>query len=260
MIGFAQVLANGTPVPSGLTVDIPETWLQGRTAYGGFSSALALAVAMQVGGEGLPPLRSAQLAMIAPLYGTVTASAQVLRRGRNATWIETRIAGENGTGFVGNFVFMGPMPSSLAFDDRPLPDGLVSLEQAQPLPTENAASFVRNNFEARVALPPESSRREVCWWARLRDRARLHPMVELMLSADATPPGVMPQFDRTLQVSSMHWQMNLLSPAPMTRDGWWLLHAVGDYARDGCSSQHMALWNTQGEPLATGTQSIALFG
>jgi hypothetical protein len=70
----------------------------------------------------------------------------------------------------------------------------------------------------------------------------------------------MPFLPRATPVSSMHWQVNMLTPAPATRDGWWLLRSVGDYAEKGCSSQRMAAWNADGEPVMAGMQSVALFG
>ena len=85
-------------------------------------------------------------------------------------------------------------------------------------------------------------------------------MVELLLCADATPPGVMPLLSPATPVSTMHWQVNMLSPAPQTQDGWWLLRARGDYAERGSSSQDEAIWTHAGEPVLAGIQSIALFG
>ncbi|MDE8654362.1 acyl-CoA thioesterase [Novosphingobium album (ex Liu et al. 2023)] len=260
MSGFAAVIAAARPVPQGLCVDIPETWHQGRTAYGGFSSALALVAAMRAG-TALPPLRSAQMAMIAPLSGQVAATAQVLRQGRNATWIEARIAGEKGVGFSASFAFMGPVASTLAIDHRPMPAGVNPPEQGAALSTERGVAFLRNHFDVRFALPRAAAKQpEMCWWVRPRERDGLDPMVELLLCADALPPGVMPLLAPGVPVSTMHWQVNLLAPAPTTRDGWWLLRSTGDYAQAGCSSQRMAIWNTQGVPMAAGTQSIALFG
>jgi acyl-CoA thioesterase len=58
----------------------------------------------------------------------------------------------------------------------------------------------------------------------------------------------------------MTWQMNLLTPLPRSRDGWYLLRARGNYAELGCSSQNMAIWNADGVAIATGMQSIAIFG
>lgn len=72
MKGLPQMLAASEPLDDGFVVEIPATWLQGRTAYGGFTSAIALAAAHRVCPDRLP-LRSAQLAMIAPLSGRVEA-------------------------------------------------------------------------------------------------------------------------------------------------------------------------------------------
>jgi len=58
----------------------------------------------------------------------------------------------------------------------------------------------------------------------------------------------------------MTWLCNLLTPEPKTQDGWWLLRSTGDYSEKGCSSQRMAIWNTQGMPMAVGMQSVAVFG
>lgn len=260
MTGFAQVLAGGEALTDGLAVDVPETWYQGRTAYGGFSSALALAVAQRIGGD-LPPLRSAQLAMIAPLSGRIEACAEIEREGRNATWVSAWISGEKGLGFTASFVFMRPVESTLAIDDRPLPDHANALEEGAALSPGRGATFLRNNFDVRFALPRSEERRpEMCWWVRPREREGLDPMVELLLCADALPPGVMPLLGPHVPVSTMHWQVNLLTAAPATRDGWWLLRSTGDYADHGCSSQRMGMWNADGQPMLAGMQSIALFG
>ncbi len=257
---FTQILAAAEPLGDGLRLAIPLDWHQGRTAYGGLSSALALSAAMRVGGE-LPPLRSAQLAMIAPVAGVVELRARVLRRGRNATWVAAEICGESGIGFSASFVFMGPADSVVHLHDRPVPEDLIALDQAEPLSQERGQSFLRSNFEVRFALPRrEQLLAESCWWVRLNERAGLDPMVEALLIGDALPPGVMPLMPRATPVSTMHWQIAMLTPAPATRDGWWLLRSTGDYAEKGCSSQSMAVWNAAGAPVMAGMQSVALFG
>jgi acyl-CoA thioesterase len=259
-VNFAALLAAAAPLADGLRLTIPETWHQGRTAYGGLSSALCLSAALKVGGE-LPPLRSAQVSMIAPVAGEVEVRARVLRRGRNATWMAAEICGAQGLAFSASFVFMGPVASVVHVNDRPLPSDIVPLEQAEYLRRDYGALFVHNNFDVRFALPRSEEPRAVsCWWVRLRERQGLDPITELILCADALPPGVMPLLARRTPISTMHWQVNLLSPAPATRDGWWLLRSVGDYAEQGCSSQRMDAWNADGAPVMAGIQSVALFG
>ena len=261
-MSFADLIAGAEQAGDGLTVTVPETWHQGRTAYGGFSAALALAAAQRAGGEGLAPLRSAQFAMIAPVAGAIEARAEVLRRGRNATWIEVRLTSGGAVAFVASFAFMGPVDSALHLHERPAPEGLVPVEAARPI-TFNAHSpaFLVNHLESRHALPPEPApRAEVARWVRPVGWEELDPEVALLLAADALPPGVMPLLRAGVPVSTMHWQVNLLTPVLRTRDGWWLLRSTGDYAEKGCSSQRMGLWNADGEAVLAGVQSVALFG
>lgn len=259
-MGFAEILAAAEPLEDGFRIAIPADWHQGRTAYGGLSSALALSAAMRVGGD-MPPLRSAQLAMIAPVAGVVEVRARVLRRGRNATWASVEISGESGIGFTASLVFMGPAESALHLHDRPVPEGLIPVDEAQDFRRDTGVSFLVNNFDIRFALPRRvEPRAEGCWWVRLRERRGLDPIAEALLIGDALPPGVMPLLPRATPISTMHWQVNMLTPAPATRDGWWLLRSTGDYAEQGCSSQRMAAWNADGEPVMAGMQSVALFG
>lgn len=259
---FAGLLASAEPLDGGLRLAVPEEWHQGRTAYGGFSAALALATAMRAGGEGLPPLRSAQFAMIAPVAGEVEARAQVLRRGRNATWVSVELLCGGSVAFTASLAFMGAVDSSLHVNDCPVPPGLVSRAEARDVTfTDHTPAFLRNNFTSRHALPPAPEPKgEMCRWVRLNDAQGLDPMVALVLLADALPPGVMPLLTARVPVSTMHWQVNLLTPAPQTDDGWWLLRSSGDYAEKGCSSQRMDIWNAAGEPVLAGMQSVALFG
>jgi len=259
-VSFSEILAAFQPLDGGFRCEVSLEWHQGRTAYGGFSLALALTAAMRVA-EGLPPLRSAQVSMIAPGVGEVEVRARLLRSGKNASWIATEIIGEKGICLTAAFVFMGPMASELHVNDQPLPDDLIAPADAHGLSKERGVVFLRHQFDVRFALPRRAHRRpEICWWVRLNDREGLDPMVELLLCADALPAGVMPLLAPSVPVSTMQWQTNVLSPAPSTSDGWWLLRTIGDHTEYGSSSQRMAMWNAAGEPMMTGIQSVAVFG
>lgn len=261
-MSFPALVEAAQPLTDGFATAVPKDWHQGRTAYGGFSAALALSAALRAGGEGLPPLRSAQVSFVGPLYGPVEAHARVLRRGKNASWVSAEITREGEVGLTASFVFMGPVDSALHINDRAAPADLIPVEDAQPFAfREHSPAFLRNNFDVRFALPRSGDKRpELCWWVRVRERERLDPMTGLLLIADGLPPGVMPLLAPSVPVSTMTWQCNLLTPAPATRDGWWLLRSTGDYSEKGCSSQRMAIWSADGEPVMAGMQSVAVFG
>ena len=258
MTPIRDILAAATPLEGGFRAEIPADWLQGRTAYGGLSSALALHAAQGIEPD-LPPLRSAQISFIGPLAGAVTVSATKLRRGRTAAFIQADIASEAGLGYRAMFVFMAEQPSRID-----LRGGLRSTV-APPAPDAKLYTgpdgFFTGNFNFLDLKEEAPGAAEWLRWARLRDHAGLDPMVEVLALGDALPPAAFKLLGKTpAPLSSLTWIVNLLTPAPATTDGWWLLHARSEHAVHGGSSQTMMLWNADGVPIAQGMQSVAIFG
>ena len=257
MTGLAQIIGSLQPIDAGWQGAIPESWLQGRTAYGGLSSALALAVA-QRSDDDLPPLRSAQIAFVGPLAGVVTISAQRLRRGRNAAWVQADVQSDAGLGLRAIFVFMREQASSV--------DHAVGTAPAFTAPTLDTPMVSRpqgvvftQNFD--FADQREDTPRPAEWlrWVRLREREALDPTVELIAVADCLPAAALKLMANPAPVSSMTWQIDLLG-RPVPTEGWYLLRADTDHARGGVSSQRMAVWDQAGTPVAAQMQNVALFG
>src|SRR6476620_7105620 len=72
------------------TLDVPDDWLQGRTLFGGLQAVVGLAAMRSLAPAA--PLRSLQVTFLAPVPGgPVTARAQILRSGKSATHVESRI-------------------------------------------------------------------------------------------------------------------------------------------------------------------------
>ena len=85
----------------------PTNWLQGRTAYGGLSRALALHAAQ----HRTPTCRRCarrRSRSSGRSRATVTVRATRLRRGRNAAFIQADVESEAGLGYRATFVFMRP--------------------------------------------------------------------------------------------------------------------------------------------------------
>lgn len=244
------------PADGGWRGHIPDNWLQGRTAYGGFSTALALVTAQRAVPD-LPPLRSAQVTFVGPLAGTVTAQASVLRRGRNATFVEAGVDGDAGVGLRATFVFMREVASSIDHAIGRAPDFAVPRPDAPTFNGHSAVAFSRNFelLDQREGTGPAEWLR----WARLVDRAGLDPAVELVCLADCLPPAALKLVGGPAPVSSVTWLLNLLTPAPATRDGWWLLRADTEQVRGGSSSQAMAIWDADGTPVAQQLQNVAVY-
>lgn len=257
-MSLPEILAAATSGDNLMTAGIPETWMQGRTAYGGLSAAIALEAAMR-SQDALPPLRSAQIAFVGPLAGAVTVKTELLRRGRTAAFIEANVYGDGKLGLKALFVFMIGLESSIDYAASVRPEA-PDFADAAPAPTHPDPKFFTNNLEFRHALPIEQRHTpDFLRWVRLNDRGGLHPMVEMMAIGDAMPPAAMALFDKPGPISSMTWQVNLLTDAPVTTDGWWLTRSTADLARHGSSSQLMQVWNADREPVMTGMQSVAIF-
>ncbi|WP_228244053.1 thioesterase family protein [Porphyrobacter sp. GA68] len=260
-MSFAAVIASAREREGGgMELTVPETWLQGRTAYGGLSAALALNAAKRSNPQ-LPPLRSAQIAFVGPLSGQVSVAPRLLRSGRNATWIAVEVTGEGGCGLVATFVFMHRLPSETQLKPTAAPAGIIPPVDARPVGGHERPAFLQHHFETRFALPKKEAKEpDICLWARLSEREGLDVETELMLVGDALPPAVVPVMPQRGPVSSMTWQINFfVAPVQADGDNWWLLRSRADEAGAGTSSQHMMLWDEGGNARAAGTQTVAVF-
>lgn len=239
------------------TLEIPSTWMQGRTAYGGLSSALTHHCA-RLAVPDVPPLRSAQVAFVGPLAGAVEVSCELLRRGKNTAFVAARIASAAGVGFTATYVFMDPRESAIAHENIPAPD--IGPPPADDATRHGPPEFFTHNLDyPEKRLDLGANRPTLLNWHRLRGRDGVDPFTELLCVGDGLPPSAMGLMDKNAMVSSMNWQVNMLTDAPETENGWWLLGSTTHHARHGASSQYMTVWNSRREPVMTGMQSVALF-
>ena len=238
-------------------IEIPTSWHQGRTVYGGLSSVLAYEAAKLADAD-LPPLRSAQIAFIAPLAGEVDVTATVLRRGKNTAFVKSEISGAGGIGLSCTFIFMNRRHSHLDFEalTRPEFPPIPSALSVRSGPPEFFTGHMQYP-EKRLELGLATSR--LASWHRLTEHQGLDHIAELICIGDALPPSAMGLMTEKGMVSSMNWQINMLTETPSTSDGWWYLESETHHAGNGASSQYMTVWNSNGKPMATGMQSVAIF-
>jgi acyl-CoA thioesterase len=256
-MNLKEILDGFEAVERGYSAVIPPTWMQGRTAYGGLSAAMALHAA-QLSEEDLPLLRSAQIAFIGPLAGKVTLTPKLLRRGRTAAFVQVDIHSEKGLGLRTIFVFMHALDSEVDYAHHDAPD-IGPPPDASEL-RSGPREFFTCNLEYRESRnPDEEGLPRFTRWMRLAEREGLDPMVELVAMGDALPPAAVALQSRGAPVSSINWLVNILDPHPATDDGWWLIQSESDLAKHGNSSQQMGMWAVDGTAVLAGMQSVALF-
>lgn len=243
-------------------VDIPAHWRQGRTAYGGLTSALMLA-ATQEQFKDLPPLRSALINFVGPVTDSPTLRSTLERQGRNVTSISaTASVGEKAVGRA-DFLF-GSTRSSKIDIDFPAPPAPAPHE-APPFTPKASQDMVPNffhNFDTRLIAggrPMMGDEGYIRVWSRHKDVNSRDGVESLLCIGDVLPPAAMPLMRTFSPVSSMSWIFNLLMDEPKTQDGWWHVESRLTAARGGYSSQVMRIWNTKGQLVVEGLQSIAIF-
>jgi acyl-CoA thioesterase len=252
----------------GVISTIPESWMQGRTTYGGLTAGLALASAAYAFGE-LPPLSSALIAFIGPVDTHAHFKPSLLRRGRSTTFAGVDVLSQEQLGARCTFAFSSPRPSHINEPALPAPE--------VPAPSHVADYFnsgtvqerpvFTQHFEFRLAhgaMPLSGVPRphNLIWVRYKSPPAQDTPLLNcaaLLALADALPPAAMSGFSKAGPISSVTWAVNLLTANPTTEDGWWLLEAQAEATHDGVSSQRMRIWNSKGAAILSGMQSIAIF-
>ncbi|MEL8056718.1 MAG: thioesterase family protein, partial [Pseudomonadota bacterium] len=242
---------------------VPESWMQGRTTYGGLTAALSLQAAMGIVDD--IPIRSAQVAFVGPVGGDVKITPTLLRRGKNTAYVSVNIAAESGVTAQSIFAFGKAKESAVHFDDMPMP--------TVPAPDEIESFFDKDrprpgftqNFDMLLASggrPVSGSKdKSIGLWMRHLDPDTPQDATAVLAIGDAPPPAVLSMFSAPVRISSMTWMAEFMTDTIATDPaGWFFAQHTAQYAKDGYSSQSMRLWNRQGEPILVGRQTIAVFG
>jgi acyl-CoA thioesterase len=261
-MNFTDLLASGASTElQARATTIPETWMQGRTAYGGLSAALCLQAATPLA-DGLP-IRAVQVAFVGPVNGTVSCRPEVLRRGKNTVFISVRMTGDDGVLAEAIMTFGAARASALNLSGLPGSTD-PSPERSAPYfrPGTKGPAFAQN-FDLLFAggNPPMSgaSEADVSIWMRHKDEKAPNDAIALLALADAPPPAAMSMFTEPGRISSMTWMAEFLTEEIITQDRWFLARHTAQTVRNGYSSQQMLMWNRAGEPVMIGRQTIAVF-
>ena len=241
--------------------DVPASWRQGRTAFGGLSAALALQTALRTAPSALPPLKSAHIWFVGPADATLRFQAQVLRQGKSATSIAVDCLADGQAALRAALLFAQPRPSRIAHDFMPARPTVGGPEAAAPIAATEFTPAFFANFEMRLAggsLPVSAaSDPELLVWARHRDARGVDPSVALVALGDCLPPAAMTAFSAPAPVSSMTWTLDF--PQPASAGDWFLMHSASRHAEDGYSLQDMQIWDEAGRLVLSGRQTVAIY-
>ena len=259
MTPLLDILASLVKNRDGYTADANESWLQGRTLFGGLVGAFAVSAA-RAELPGLPPLRSAQIAFIGPAVGALSVRPVLLRQGRSASFVSVDVLADSALCTRALLTFADQRPSRYSFADMPAPNAPPP-EAGFPLFEAPGAPRSTSNFDGRFVgggIPfSGAGRPELLLWLRHKAAAP-HGEAALIALADASPPAVFPIFAQPAPISTVNWTVDLLGPVPHPSD-WLLTQTLSPFVASGLSVQTTRIWTVDGAPVLEARQLVALY-
>jgi acyl-CoA thioesterase len=261
---LSQTLASIEPDDKGLTAVIGEDWSQGRATFGGLVTALGNEAMRRL----VPmdrKLRMLQTTFVGPaLAGNVRLEAKILRTGKVATIVESRLwsADQIAATFTG--IYGADRLSSVSVAASSMPQAAPVSDLPESVrPPGMAPSFLQH-FDVRWV---EGSRpfsgttsNRVKVYIRHKDPA---PLTESHLIAliDCIPSVVLQMMTQVAPSSSMDWTLQFIrhdyTHAP---NAWWRIDSEVNAAGDGYSSESGVIYDPNGVPAAFTRQLVAVFG
>jgi len=259
---FSKLLASMARDGDTWRVEVTDSWLQGRSAFGGFQGAIALHAMRPHVREGLA-LRVFQMNFVAPIPpGEVRLVSRLLRAGKNTAQVEARILQGSDTAAVAVAVFGASRASRVrVVPERPSIDTSAAFEipsSPRVLPAfaqHFDVKWLRGGLPFSGAAVPEAS-----FEIGMRGE-EVTTGEHIVAIADMPPPVALCYLDTAAPGSSMTWSLEMLtdSIAHLPPRGF-RLDATLVAAGDGYTSQSVMLWGPGGEAVALSRQSMVVFG
>ncbi|MEO1230366.1 MAG: thioesterase family protein [Myxococcota bacterium] len=253
------------PLNEGETTVVPATWSQGRAVYGGMVAALAFRRARRVLGSDVRPARGAHIWFTGPLApGPVEVKAEIVRAGKSAVSVETRLTQEGQERANVRVSFGGDRTSSIKVS-APSPASLPEVDGFEPMPfMEGAMPDFLRYFDLRWTegdYPYSGSdRTHIGGWSRCRLPGATG-LEALALHVDVWPSPAVPMLSTFAPASSMTWTLDILGDVDHLESTEWSRYTA---SLEACGNGYgyMTAWNwgSDGRPLARSSQLIAVYG
>lgn len=245
------------------TFEFPTGWMQGRSLFGGFTTATLAALGRKVLPEDDRGLRAVNVQLLAPVVpGVATGRASVLRSGRNVTYIDVRLEQEGRPVAQAGLVFAKPITEALNVVPPPRP-AVPAPDSLQRVPYVPRAmpEFTQHVDMRWVEGPyPYSSATDPAFTAIFRYDVPTGDAEGVLALLDTFPPPSLSLASKPLPASTMMWTAHLLeAPSAEELSGYCTMRYETLVGTHGLHTTAGWLYGPDGRVLGWTEQLVAVF-
>ncbi|GGF80548.1 acyl-CoA thioesterase [Alteromonas lipolytica] len=245
---------------------LPDTWGQGRTAFGGITAAM-LHHALSLVVEEDRSLRAYHTNFVGPVsFDTpIELVVEKLRAGRNMTQFLAKLV-QNGDVCVCIQACFGVNRESKISIDK-LPSHSMAVPQKPNYIPQIPKLMPR--FFRYYDLAVEQGQFPFSWskhshyhgWMRFKEPLENFNYSHLISLIDAWPPAILQQLKLPAPASTVSWDIEMVQPLNITSDNPWFGYQVDTrLANDGYAHTEATIWDDKERVVALSRQTIAVFG
>ncbi len=247
-----------------LTVD--DSWGQGRSVFGGLTTAMVLTYIETQTGLKDCDLRTINIHFCgAAIEGELCElTYKILSEGRSVIQVEGQLLQNGAVKTQVVACFSRQRVSSIRFSEAPI--------QFEKMPQEGikmpfikgvVPGFVRylDTRFTSTAMPYSGSNEAVIsGWMRFEDRPEVFSDSAILALIDAWPPAVMPMLSQPAPTSSITWNVEFIQPrTELAADDYLYYHCEVVQADRGYAHTEAKIYHPNGELLALSRQLVGVY-
>ncbi len=252
--------------PCEFTIQLSDSWHQGRTVYGGIMTAVLLeAISERIGPDRI--LTSISVNFVGPQDGEqpINIATSIIREGKSVTQATAQSTQNGSIGTSITACFAKARPSEVHVESSESP----SIRPAShcfnvPKDSDVAPKFLQY-IDLAVSdgdLPFSNSQKStLAGWMKYAEAPSKMTMSHLVGLIDAWPPAVLQMMPKPGPASTISWHLTFPNQIENSDGTEWLgYQATTQSAADGYAHTLAKVYSPKGKLLAISQQTIAIFG
>jgi acyl-CoA thioesterase len=239
---------------------LPEGWSQGRSVFGGLTTAMAVALGHSAS-QGRP-LRTLTTHLVRPTApGEIQGDVALIRSGRNVSFVEVTLAQGGKETSRSTLVFAAPNPDALRITaEPPTPESPVDALEPLPRTSGRIPEFVQHvDMRWVTGQHPFTGSTQSDFTGYCRFKVPAGGPEGLIALLDVWPAPPLAMLNRPAPASTVSWTAHLLK-VPEVLSGWCFYTyrtVAGEGGYHTCAGH---LYDAEGALLAYSEQLVAVYG